>query len=264
MSLGATFEQAAASGPILLALGACALAGLVSFASPCVLPLVPGYVSYLAGLVGVSVDGTGAEGAKLRGAGARSRAALGAGLFVLGFSLVFLLETALVFGLADQFALHRETLSRIGGAVTILLALVFLGWPPILGREARLAPRPVAHLGGAPLLGAVFALGWTPCIGPTLGVVVSSALATDGVDAVRGAGLVLAYCLGLGVPFLLVAIGSAAMASATSWLRDHARAVRIVGAATMALIGLLLVTGQWDAVVGQLRSGIGAEYVSPI
>ncbi|EFV13876.1 cytochrome c biogenesis CcdA family protein [Segniliparus rugosus] len=259
MSLGATFEQAAASGPILLALGACALAGLVSFASPCVLPLVPGYVSYLAGLVGASVDDSGP-----RGAGAKGRAALGAGLFVLGFSVVFLLETALVFGVADQFVQHRETLSRIGGAVTILLALVFLGWPPVLGKEARLAPRPVAHLGGAPLLGAVFALGWTPCVGPTLGVVVSSALATGGVDAARGAGLVLAYCLGLGVPFLLVAIGSATMASATAWLREHARAVRIVGAAAMALIGVLLLTGQWDALVGQLRSALGGEYVSPI
>lgn len=269
MSLGAAFEQAAASGPALVAMGACALAGLVSFASPCVLPLVPGYVSYLAGLVGASVDGAGQDGpgqdrTGKAGAGARSKAALGAGLFILGFSAVFLLETALVFGVADLFALHREALSRIGGAVTILLALVFLGWPPLLGREARLAPRPVAHLGGAPLLGAVFALGWTPCVGPTLGVVVSSALATDDVGAARGAGLVLAYCLGLGVPFLLVAVGSATMASAAGWLRGHARAVRIVGAAAMAVIGVLLVTGQWGFLIGQLRSAMGAEYVSPI
>lgn len=259
MSIGAAFEQAAASGPILLALGACALAGLVSFASPCVLPLVPGYVSYLAGLVGASVDEAGP-----RGAGARTKAVLGAALFVLGFTAVFLFETALVFGLADTFVTHRETLSRIGGVVTILLALAFLGWPPILNREARLTPRPVAHLGGEPLLGAVFALGWTPCIGPTLGAVVSSALATDGMDAARGTGLVLAYCLGLGAPFLLVAVGSATMANATGWLREHARGVRIVGAVAMALIGVLLVTGQWDSVVGWLRSATGGEYVSPI
>ncbi len=161
-SVGSSFASTAASGPIVLALVACAAAGLISFASPCVVPLVPGYLSYLAGLVGAEAPPVRVGDKPSRGRGRVAGAAL---LFVLGFTVVFVLATATVFGLTSSVLINRELLQRIGGVVTILMGLVFIGLVPMLQREARFHPRLVSNLVGAPLLGAVFALGWTPCLG---------------------------------------------------------------------------------------------------
>ena len=182
--------ETAAAGPLLVALGLCVLAGLVSFASPCVVPLVPGYLSYLATVVGV--EDTEAQAAR------RWRVVGSAALFVAGFTAVFVLGTVAVLGMTTTLIVNQLVLQRIGGVVTILMGLVFIGFIPALQRQARFTPRKLAGLAGAPLLGAVFALGWTPCLGPTLTGVIAVASATDGASVARGVALVIAYCLGLG------------------------------------------------------------------
>ena len=180
--------ELAATGPLLLALGVCVLAGLVSFASPCVVPLVPGYLSYLAGVVGV--DGVGRRCAGCRHTRThrhrtRLRVAASALLFVAGFTVVFLLGTVAVLGMTTTLITNQLVLQRVGGVLTIIMGLAFVGFIPALQRQARFAPRMLTTVAGAPLLGAVFALGWTPCLGPTLTGVITVASATDGVE--RGA-----------------------------------------------------------------------------
>ena len=201
--MGETFAGIAASGPLILGLLAAACAGLVSFASPCVVPLVPGYISYLAGIVGGDV---GRDGVKK---GSRGRVALAALLFIIGFTVIFVLATATVFGAISFLTLSATTLQRVGGVVTIIMGLAFMGLIPALNRDTRLTPKKLSTWVGAPVLGAVFALGWTPCLGPTLAAIISVAAGTEGVTALRGVLLIVFYCLGLGIPFLLVAIGSA-------------------------------------------------------
>ena len=195
------------------------LAGLVSFASPCVVPLVPGYLSYLAAVVGVEDSrltpgdgGSAVRTARMAGGGA-------AALFVAGFTAVFVLGTVAVLGMTTTLITNQLLLQRIGGVVTIVMGLVFVGFIPALQREARFTPRQLSTLGGAPLLGAVFALGWTPCLGPTLTGVIAVASATDGANVARGVVLVIAYCLGLGIPFVLLAFGSARAVQGLGWLR---------------------------------------------
>ena len=192
------FTEIAAAGPVVLAVGVCVLAGLVSFASPCVVPLVPGYLSYLAAVVGVE-DQPGVVAVRT----ARLRVAGAALLFVAGFTAVFLLGTVAVLGMTTMLITNQLLLQRIGGVITIMMGLVFVGFIPALQREARFTPRQVSTLGGAPLLGAVFGLWWTPCLGPTLTGVIAVASATDGASVTRGVALVIAYCLGLGIPFVL-------------------------------------------------------------
>lgn len=209
--VGDAFQSTASSGPLFLALGACVLAGLVSFASPCVIPLVPGYLSYLAGVVGADAPAVTAEEAATRTktvTDGRLRVAGAATLFVAGFTVVFVLATASVFGAISVLSVNREVLMRVGGVVTIAMGLVFIGLIPALQRDTRLEPRRISSLAGAPLLGAVFALGWTPCLGPTLAGVISLAAGTDGATAARGVALIVAYCLGLGLPFVILALGS--------------------------------------------------------
>ena len=260
-SVGATFESTVLSGPILLALGACALAGLVSFASPCVVPLVPGYLSYLAGLVG-------AESPPLRAGepvkSGRARVAGAALLFVLGFTVVFVLATASVFGITSAFVLNRELLQRIGGVVTIAMGLVFIGLIPFMQRDARFHPRLVSNLVGAPLLGAVFALGWTPCLGPTLSAVIVTASGTEGSTAFRGVILIIAYCLGLGLPFVLLAFGSASALRAVGWMRRNARTIQIVGGILLIAVGVALVTGLWDQFITWVRDAFVSDTELPI
>lgn len=269
-SVGDSFQQTAATGPLLLALGACLLAGLVSFASPCVVPLVPGYLSYLAGLVGAEAPPATAESAKSQSAvalaqrGAKLRVAGAAGLFVAGFTVVFVLATATVFGVIQTLNVNRELLQRVGGVVTILMGLVFVGLVPALQRDTRMEPRRLTSLVGAPLLGGVFALGWTPCLGPTLSGVMAVAAGTEGTTAVRGVALIVAYCLGLGLPFVILAFGSAGALRGVGWLRRNSRTIQIVGGILLMAVGVALVTGAWDQFVAWVRDAFVSEVTLPI
>ncbi|MFD4365919.1 cytochrome c biogenesis CcdA family protein [Rhodococcus sp. NPDC058521] len=265
--VGDAFASTASSGPLFLALAACALAGLVSFASPCVVPLVPGYLSYLAGIVGAEAPAVTATEAATRTrtrADGRLRVAGAAALFVLGFTVVFVLATATVFGAISVLAINRELLMRVGGVVTIAMGLVFVGLVPALQKDTRFEPRRVSGLLGAPLLGGVFALGWTPCLGPTLAGVISLAAGTEGATAARGVALIVAYCIGLGLPFVVLALGSARALTGVGWLRRNARTIQIVGGIMLVLVGIALVTGAWDQFVGWVRDAFVSEVTLPI
>jgi cytochrome c-type biogenesis protein len=238
----------AISGPLLLATGLAVLAGAVSFASPCVVPLVPGYLAYLTGLVGA--EGIGQRRGRVLGAVA---------LFVLGFSVVFIASVVTVLGIADRLTLNETILQRVGGVVTIAMGLVFIGLVPALQRDVRIHPRPglgPPHVLGAPLLGAVFGLGWTPCLGPTLAGVTALAVGTPGGGLARGVLLVVAYCLGLGLPFLLLAWGAGYAVRAVAWLRTHVRGVQLAGGGLLVAVGVLLVTGLWAELVAIFREPI--------
>ncbi|WP_408637550.1 cytochrome c biogenesis CcdA family protein [Nocardia terpenica] len=268
-SVGDSFQQTAATGPLLLALGACVLAGLVSFASPCVVPLVPGYLSYLAGLVGAEAppvtvaEAKGKRVALAAGTG-RARVAGAAGLFVAGFTVVFVLASVTVFGVIQTLNVNRELLQRVGGVVTILMGLVFLGLVPALQRDTRMHPRRLTGVVGAPLLGAVFALGWTPCLGPTLSGVMAVSAGTEGTTAARGVVLIVAYCLGLGLPFVILAFGSASALRGVGWLRRNSRTIQVVGGILLVAVGIALVTGAWDQFVGWVRNVFVSDVTLPI
>ncbi|WP_243790228.1 cytochrome c biogenesis CcdA family protein [Saccharopolyspora gloriosae] len=256
--------ELAASGPLLFAAVIAVLAGTVSFASPCVVPLVPGYLAYLAGVVGAEappVDSTEAQQAR-RG---RWRVAGAALLFVAGFSVVFAAGTVLLLGLSDALFANELLLQRIGGVVTVAMGLVFLGMIPALQRDVRSHRVPQAGLWGAPLLGAVFGLGWTPCLGPTLTGVMSLAIGTEAGTgtAVRGVLLVAAYCIGLGLPFVLLALGARWAVRSTDWLRRRGRVIQIAGGALLVVVGVLLVTGLWGELVTVLREPV-AGFETPI
>ena len=293
---GDTFADLVTDGPLLVAALVAALVGLISFLSPCVLPLVPGYLSYVTGLSGVDaatrarpagdrsagdlpaggtaggdgLPGAGAGGGDRAGGGRpggggtavltatapRTRVVAGAVLFVLGFTAVFV-AYGLLFGRLGALLLeHQRTLERVLGVVVVLLGLAFLGVLPGLSRDLRIHRLPATGLAGAPLLGVVFGLGWTPCIGPTLGAVQSLALSQAGAG--RGALLSAAYCLGLGVPFVLVALGTRWLVGALGVVRRHAAAVTYVGGGLLVLLGLLLLTGLWGELMIDLRSWAGA------
>ncbi|MGV0624279.1 cytochrome c biogenesis CcdA family protein [Mycolicibacter minnesotensis] len=249
------------SGPLLVAVGVSALAGLVSFASPCVVPLVPGYLSYLAAVVGVDEQADVTSG--LPGT-ARWRVAGSAALFVAGFTAVFLLGSVAVLGMTTTLITNQVLLQRIGGAVTIAMGLVFVGFVPALQRQVRFTPKQVSTVLGAPLLGAVFALGWTPCLGPTLTGVIAVASTTDGAGVARGVVLVIAYCLGLGIPFVALAFGSASAVAGLGWLRRHTRTIQILGGVLLIAVGLALVTGVWDHFVAAVRDGLVSDVRLPI
>ncbi|MCZ0731839.1 MULTISPECIES: cytochrome c biogenesis CcdA family protein [Mycobacteriaceae] len=253
------FTEIATTGPVALALLVSVLAGLVSFASPCVVPLVPGYLSYLAAVVGV--DDRSADRASRS---ARLRVAGAAALFVAGFTAVFLLGTIAILGLTTSVIANQILLQRIGGVVTILMGLVFMGFVPTFQRDIRFTPRSLSTVGGAPLLGAVFGLGWTPCLGPTLTGVIAVASATQGANIARGMVLVIAYCMGLGIPFLLLALGSASAIHALSWLRDHTRTIQIVGGVMLVAVGAALVTGLWNEFVTWVRDAFVTNTTLPI
>lgn len=252
--------ELAASGPLLLALGVCLLAGLVSFASPCVVPLVPGYLSYLAGVVGVEEEPAAVKTQRR----ARLRVAGSALLFVAGFTAVFLLGTVAVLGMTTSLITNQLVLQRVGGALTIVMGLVFVGFIPALQRQARLTPELLTTVAGAPLLGAVFALGWTPCLGPTLTGVITVASATDGASVARGVALVIAYCLGLGIPFVLLAFGSTWAVEGLGWLRRHTRAIQVFGGVLLILVGTALVTGLWNDFVSWVRDAFVSDVRLPI
>ena len=265
--MGETFSGLVTDGPLLVAAAVAALVGLVSFASPCVLPLVPGYLSYVTGLVGSGARTTAPAPAASGGGTAtavraderspRGRMVLGAVLFVLGCTAVFVAVGTAFGGLGRLLLQYDDVITRVMGVVVIVVGLAFLGRLPLLQRTARLSVRPAAGLAGAPLLGVVFGLGWTPCLGPTLAAVYS--LAYSEATAGRGALLGLAYCLGLGVPFVLVALGARWAMGATSFLRRHAQAVTRFGGAVLIVVGLLLVTGAWTEMMRWLQGWLAAS-----
>ncbi|WP_042370275.1 cytochrome c biogenesis CcdA family protein [Streptacidiphilus neutrinimicus] len=231
-------------GALLLALPVALLAGLVSFFSPCVLPLVPGYLSYVTGFS--AADLADADGRR------RGRMALGALLFVLGFTAVFVSMGAF-FGFFGQTVKQHQTLiTEISGGVIILMGLAFMGLlPGFTQRELRSHRKPTMGLIGAPLLGVVFGLGWTPCVGPTLGAV--QFLSWNQSSAGRGALLTLAYCLGLGLPFILAALAFRRTLSAFGWIKRHNQWVMRIGGGMLVAVGVLLVTGLWTDVTNQLQ-----------
>ena len=232
----------------MVALPVALLAGLVSFFSPCVLPLVPAYFSYATGLSGADLAEPG--GARRH----RSRMLAGSVLFVLGFAVVFVLLGA-VSGALGQWLVSPENtrlLSIVLGLVSIVLGLVFLGAVPLLQREWRSHTVPAVGVAAAPVLGFLFGLGWTPCIGPTLGVITT--LAMQEATAVRGAALSAAYAIGLGVPFVLGGLAYERLLGAVGVARRHVRAINIVGGVMMIAVGVLLLTGWWASMVTEMQT----------
>ncbi|MGN2642175.1 MULTISPECIES: cytochrome c biogenesis CcdA family protein [Nocardia] len=262
--IGTTFQNLTATGPLALAIAACMLAGLVSFASPCVVPLVPGYLSYLAAVTGAEAPATSVAVARAAPPPGRWRVTGAALLFVAGFTVVFVLATASVFGAITVLRVNQQLLQRGGGVITIVMGLAFLGLIPALQNDTRPTPRRISTLSGAPVLGAVFALGWTPCLGPTLAGVLSVSAGTHGTTAARGVTLIAAYCLGLGLPFLALAFGSAKALHGLSWLRRHTRTIQITGGVLLLAIGIALLTGAWETFVGWLRNEFVTAVVLPI
>lgn len=238
------------SGNLLLALPIALAAGFLAFASPCVLPLVPSYLAYVSGIA------RPAEGGR-----ERARLLLGVLLFVLGFSLVFVMFS-IVFATAGLLLQQQLGLiTRIAGVIVILMGLVFIGQVSFLQRTVRPRFTVATGLGGAPLLGIVFGLGWAPCIGPTL-VAVNALVINEG-DIGRAALIGLFYCLGLGIPFLLIALGFRWAARANEWLKRHIRVINVIGGALLIAIGIAMVTGLWQIFISNLGAVIGGT-VTPL
>ena len=220
------------SGSLLIAIPIAFAAGLVAFLSPCVLPLAPGYVSYITGLTGAELT-----------EGKRGRVLLGSVLFVLGFSVVFISYGALFGGVGSLLLEYADIINRVLGVIVILMGLAFMGVIPGLQREYRFHRVPTWGVAGAPLLGIAFGIGWSPCIGPTLTAVQSMAFTE--ASALRGAFLSFIYSLGLGLPFILLGLFFSRAAGAIKFLRKHNLIIMRIGGAMLVLVGVLLVTGWW-------------------
>lgn len=259
-------------GSLLLAVPLAMLAGLVSFLSPCVLPLVPGYLSYVTGLTGAELGlasppqsaaaagGGGAATAVVTTAPSQtvrvSRVLAGTIGFVVGFSVVFVAYGALFGALGGALLEYQRVIEQVLGLLVIALGLMFAGWLPGLGREFRFHALPRWGVWGAPVLGVLFGLGWTPCIGPTLAAVQS--LAFSEASAARGALLSLAYCVGLGVPFIIMGLAFRRLAGAMRWVRRHSELIMRIGGVLLVLIGLALVTGLWADLTASMRVWAGS------
>lgn len=252
-------EQTVADGQLLVAALIAFAAGLLSFLSPCVLPLIPGYLAYVSGVAGEpSAGGAQAGGAQAGAAvGAkteRRRMVLGSVLFVLGFTVVFLLLNIVVGQVGVWIWEWQQLITQIMGVVVILMGLVFIGVFSKLQGTTRMRLKPRVGLVGAPLLGVVFAVGWAPCIGPTLGVVMTMSLQSG--SAGRATVLGLVYCLGLGLPFVLAAFGFGWMTQTMGFFKRHVRVINLIGGALLVLIGLLMVTGLWSQLMFSLQAVI--------
>ncbi|NUS74061.1 MAG: cytochrome c biogenesis protein CcdA [Corynebacteriales bacterium] len=239
-----SFANTVTDGPLLAAIGVSALAGFVSFASPCVLPLVPGYLSYVTGMSGADADNS-----------KKWRTVAGSALFVAGFTAVFVLIGATVGTAATWLLVHQQTIERVVGVGIVLLGLAFLGAFPWLLREKRIRKLPASGLAGAPILGAVFALGWVPCISPTLAAVQGLSFLEGSAE--RGVTLSIAYALGLGLPFLAIALGLSWATGTVAFLRKQSRWIARAGGVMLIIIGLMLVTGWWQDAMIWLRSSVG-------
>lgn len=278
------------SGPLLLAIPVAAAAGAVTFLSPCCLPLVPGYLAYITGMSGADAEATSTPLAATAGGAAtaagaasggvttrtRTRAAVaqarhtgrtvaGTALFVAGFSAVFALTGLAVGGLGQLFSAHDSLLTRILGAVTVVLGLLFFGAFDrfmFAGRVVKPSFMPKAGLAGAPLLGVLFGVGWTPCIGPTLTAVL--ALSAQSGTAARGAFLAFVYGLGLGIPFLIVALAFQRLVGVLNFFKRNARMVTRIGGVLLIAVGLLEATGAWTAAVTWLHTHWFSGYQLPI
>jgi cytochrome c-type biogenesis protein len=246
VSVGDWFVEQATSGTMPVALAVAAAAGTVSFLSPCVVPLLPGYVSYATGLTGADLEDDRHRGRML----------LGTTLFVLGFTVWFVVVGMTTGALGAWLYEYRRLISQVLGGVTVLVGLVFMGLP-LLQRDVRVHRLPAVGLGAAPLLGLLFAIGWTPCLGPTIVAVQSMALSEGTVG--RGVLLSVAYSLGLGMPFVLLGLAYRRTLGAVRWVRRHQVWVTRVGGAMLVVVGLLLLTGWWDVLVADLR-GWSADY----
>ncbi len=237
-----------AGGSLPFAIAISILAGVVSFASPCVLPLVPGFLGYVTGLTDEK---------------RRTRLVSGAFLFVVGFSVVLVGIAATYSWALDLTQAHRSAMLRLGGVIVILLALVYLGF--IGQRGIPMRWRPSAGLVGAPVLGAVFGIGMSPCIGPVYGTILVMASPLQGGGAGRGVAMAAFYSLGLGLPFLLIAAGWTRAAKASRWLRDHHRPVQLIGGGLMLVVGILMVTGIWEQFIAWIQSlVVGADGFKPV
>ncbi|HZE38839.1 MAG TPA: cytochrome c biogenesis protein CcdA [Stackebrandtia sp.] len=242
--MSSPFADLASNGPLLVAVGVSALAGLVSFLSPCILPLVPGYLSYVTGL-------SGTDAAAPR----RGRVAAGCGLFIAGFTVVFTVLSFAVSSLGNALATNAVWLERVAGVLIVVMGLAFAGLIPGFDRIVRVQKLPRAGLLAAPVLGAVFALSWTPCLSPTLTAVLALSVTQGGTG--RGVTLAIAYCLGLGLPFLLFGLGFRKLMDVFTFLKRHSRLVARVGGIALILIGLALVTGLWGDAMNWLRAAVG-------
>lgn len=249
--MGDLFGEIAGSGTLLLAIPVALLAGLVSFFSPCVIPLLPGYLSYATGLSGADLAAGEAERR-------RGRMLLGSVLFVLGFASVFVALGSISGALGEWLVTWTEQITMVLGALTIVLGLAFAGWLPFLQRDYRIHRVPAVGLAAAPLLGVLFGLGWTPCLGPTLQVILTMAY-TEGT-ASRGALLAGVYSLGLGVPFVVAGLAYRKALGAFTFFKRHQVAVMRVGGLMLVAVGLLMVTGWWLDMVTWLQVRLVSDF----